>query len=107
MTDDTAPGELVRRRAEEFQRIVDEGLANDVRAGEFLDSLKKAGATPAEAADYGRQFLERKAERPSGSPTPGSDPDTGRRETTPEGLDNDQRAAFQQARDAKLANAAV
>ena len=107
MTDDAGPEELVRRRAEEFQRIVDEGLDIDVRAGDFLDSLKKAGATPAEAADYGQQYLQRKGQRPSGSPTPRTDPDTGGRETTPEGLDDNQRAVFRQARDVELANAAA
>lgn len=97
MTDDIGLEELVRRRVESFQRIVEEELDNGVRAGEFLDSLKKAGATPAEAADYGQQYLQRKAQRPSGSPTPRSDPDMGARETTPEGLDDNQRDAFRQA----------
>jgi hypothetical protein len=58
MTDDITPEEVVRQRAERCQKIVDEALGSDVGVEEFLDQLKKAGATPAEAADYGQQYSE-------------------------------------------------
>lgn len=107
MTDDIAPGEAVRLRAEAYQRIVDEALENNHGAEEFLDGLKKAGATPAEAAEYGQQFSERRKQGPSGSPTQGSDPEVGGQEGTPEGLSEDQQAAFRVARTAELAEAAT
>jgi len=88
-----------------YQGIVDEALENDVGVEQFLDRLKRAGANPAEAADYGQQYSERKKRGPSGSRRPRSDPAPGRREATPEGFDDDQRTAFREVRDAELAEA--
>jgi len=107
MSHENGPEEIVRQRAEEFQKVVDEALQSDVGVEEFLGRLKRAGATPAEAADYGRQYTDRRIRGASGSPTPGSDPPGGLREATPEGLDDDQRTAFRAARDIELANAAA
>ena len=72
MTDEIAQGEAVRVRAESYQKIVDEALGNDVGVEEFLDRLKKAGASPAEAAEYGRQYSERKTQGPNASPMQGT-----------------------------------
>ena len=77
MTNEIASGEAVRQRAEACQRIVDEALENNQGVEEFLDSLKKAGATPGEAADYGRQLSERIKQGPSSSATQESDHEVG------------------------------
>ena len=53
MTNEITQGEAVRVRAESYQKIVDEALGNNVGVEEFLNHLKKAGASPAEAAEYG------------------------------------------------------
>jgi len=106
MSDEIAGGEQVRLRAEGCQRIVDEALESGIGVEDFLGRLRTAGATPAEAADYTRQYTERKRRGPSGSSTPGSDPGTQVRQATPEGLNDEQRAAFRQERDSELALAA-
>jgi len=105
MTDDVAAGEAVRQRAEACQKIVDEALENNWGTEEFLNSLKKAGATPGEAADYGQQFLEQRKQGLSSSPTQASDLEAGGRESTPEGLSEEQQAAFRVTRTAELAEA--
>ena len=107
MTDEIAQGEAVQVRAESCQKIVDEALANDVGVEEFLDRLKKAGASPAEAADYGQQYSEQKTQGPNASPMQGSDLDDLQWETTPDGLTEEQRVTFQEVRDAELTNAAA
>ena len=107
MTDEITQGEAVRVRAESCQKIVDEALANDVGVEEFLDHLKKAGASPAEAADYGQQYSEQKTQGPNASPTQGSDPDDLQQETTPDGLTEEQQVTFREVRDAELTNAAA
>jgi hypothetical protein len=106
MTDEIRPEEIVRQRAEGFQRVVDEALEYDVGVEEFLDRLKRSGATPTEAADYGQQYSDRRAQGANGSPTPRTDQESGR-EATPEGLDEDQQTAFRVARDTELASAAA
>jgi len=107
MTDENGPQEVVRQQAEAFQKIVDDALEHEVGVEDFLGRLRRAGATPAEAADYGNQYSERKNRGPSGTSTIGSEPSAGGQEATPEGLDDGQRLAFRTVRDAELANAAA
>jgi len=105
MTDATSTGELIRQRAAACQKVVDDALECRTGVEEFVEQLKGAGATPAEAADYGRQYTERLDEERGGTPTPATDPDLPVREATPEGLDSAQQAAFRVRRDEEVANA--
>ena len=58
MSQEIGPDEIIRQQAEGFQKVVDEALESNVGVEEFLGRLKRAGAKPAEAADYGQQFSD-------------------------------------------------
>ena len=52
--------ETIRACTEEFQRIVDDAVANSIPGLTFLASLKGAGATMDEAGDYIDQYTQRR-----------------------------------------------
>jgi hypothetical protein len=83
------------------ERLYDVGpkCVKELWTEEFLARLKRAGARPAEAADCALNNTQRGRSR---------DPaEVLRREASPEGHDNAQRAAFREIRDAELAEAAA
>jgi len=103
------PQEVIRRCAEACQAVVDDAVKGRLEVQEFLDGLKLAGATSAEAEDYGRQYVQRmEAARaldindqpPSGAEHPA-------RDTTPEDLDDEHREAFRQDREVQTREAAA
>lgn len=90
------------------ERLYDVGpkCVRELWTEEFLARLKRAGASPAEAANCalnntqrGRSRGPAEVLRRDGNPTEW--------EASPEGLDNAQRAAFREIRDAELAEAAA
>jgi len=96
------PQEAIRRRAEACQAVVDNAVNQRLEVQEFLDGLKLAGATSAEAEDYGRQYVQRmegaRAFDINHHPA---------RDTTPEDLDDEQREAFRQDREVRTRDAAA
>ena len=104
MADGCDSGELICRRAQACQKVVDEALEKRTGVEEFIERLKGVGAIPAEATDYGRQYTDRLEQCAVATPTQASKP-LPAREVTPEGLDDTQRAAFCEACDRELADA--
>ena len=86
--------EAIRRRAEACQAVVDNAVNQRLEVQEFLDGLKLAGATSAEAEDYGRQYVQRM----EGARAFDIDHHPAR-DTTPEDLDDEQREVFRQDRE--------
>lgn len=107
MSNSDETGDLIRRRAETCQKIVDEALENGIEIDEFLNKLRSAGATPSEAADFGQQYTDRLEENRAGTSTQASDPQLRVREATPEGLNEIQQSAFRETRERELVEAAA
>jgi uncharacterized membrane protein len=103
------PQEVIRRRAEACQAVVDDAINRRLEVQEFLDGLKLAGATSAEAEDYGRQYVQRmeavRALDIDNQPPLGVDHPA--RDTTPEDLDDEHREAFRQDREVRTREAAA
>ena len=91
-----APTEETRRRAESFQRVVEDSLARNLSSDEFLAKLQEAGATSEEAVDYVEEFSQRRA-------LTGANVVEGQtnRERTPEGLSDEDRVSFRKTRDSQ------
>ena len=94
MADVVNSGELIHRRAEVCQKIVEEALENKYWVEVFLEKLREVGATPTEASDYGRQNTD---QLETGSLTPGTDSGPVISESTSEHLNNDQQTSFREA----------
>jgi hypothetical protein len=99
-----ASEELIRQRAEAYQKVVDEAIAGQLGGEEVYAKLRLVGGSTGEAADYARQYTEWIEAQRTGDDPSGVGP---HRELTPEGLDDEQLAAFRDEREAVLAAAAA
>jgi hypothetical protein len=88
--------EVIRQRAAACQSIVDDAVDQALEVEEFLDRLRLAGATSAEAEDYAQQYTQRMESRPNNFAQPPLGAELNVRDATPEGLDDEQRETFRQ-----------
>ena len=103
------PQEVIRRRAEACQGVVDDAVNRRLEVQEFLDRLKLAGATSAEAEDYGRQYVQRMeaARALDIDDQPPSRAEHPARDSTPEDIDDEHREAFRRDREVQTREAAA
>ncbi|KDQ59561.1 hypothetical protein JAAARDRAFT_205592 [Jaapia argillacea MUCL 33604] len=97
---DTANAEAVRARAAACQAIVDDCVAGKFPIGDALTKLQAAGATPSEGEGHIRQIeaLIAQSKAPQ-EPPAGEEESVPTRESTPDGLERDELAAFRRRRD--------
>ncbi|KAJ3507260.1 hypothetical protein NLJ89_g6403 [Agrocybe chaxingu] len=101
-TNPDSSAEGVRARAERFDKIVQEAVADGDSTSVVLEHLKGAGATAREAEDLGKQFLllfEARHGRRSNAGGRGREVE---RESTPPGLTEEEAAEFRRDREAQL-----
>ncbi|KAJ7262646.1 hypothetical protein B0H12DRAFT_1069112 [Mycena haematopus] len=92
--------EAIRIRAAACQKLVDQFVNEALPSNEFLQRLREAGATTAEAEDYVQQA---RARLDAGTQPPPSQSQSNSREGTPEGLSDEELSKFRRERDALIA----
>lgn len=95
--------ETIRIRTAACQKLVDQCANNEISSGEFLQRLREAGASAAEAEDYVSQVQSRLSRGGNQTPPRFPQDEHGSREPTPEGLSSVEADKFRSDRAALLA----